>query len=54
VIKYGGSLTVDDTLKQQFANDIVLLKVIGINPIIVHGGGNEISRWLKKVGKDMD
>ena len=52
VIKFGGSLMVDSELKKQFAKDIVLLRYVGINPIIVHGGGKEISRWMKKVGKD--
>ena len=52
VIKFGGSLMVNDALKKQFALDVVLLRYVGINPIIVHGGGKEISRWMKKVGKD--
>ncbi len=52
VIKYGGSLMVNDELKKLFAADIVLLKLLGINPIIVHGGGKEISKWMKKVGKE--
>ena len=52
VIKYGGSLMVHDDLKQKFAEDIVLLKYVGINPVIVHGGGKEISKWMKKVGKE--
>lgn len=51
-IKYGGSLMVDDALKQTFANDIVLLKYVGLHPIIVHGGGKEISKWMQKVGKE--
>lgn len=52
VIKYGGSLMVDDELKGKFALNIVLLKYVGMNPIIVHGGGKEISKWLSKVGKE--
>ncbi|MCP4051305.1 MAG: acetylglutamate kinase [bacterium] len=52
IIKYGGSLMVNDDLKALFTEDIVLLKYVGINPIIVHGGGKEISRWMKKVGKE--
>lgn len=52
VIKFGGSIMVNEELKKQFALDIVLLRYVGINPIIVHGGGKEISRWMKKVGKD--
>jgi acetylglutamate kinase len=51
VIKYGGSLMIDPKLKHAFAEDIVLLKYIGINPIIVHGGGKEISKWMTKIGK---
>ena len=51
-IKYGGSLMVDEKLKQLFANDIVLLKYVGLNPIIVHGGGKEISKWMEKIGKE--
>lgn len=52
VIKYGGSLMVQDEGKSIFAGDIALLKYVGINPIIVHGGGKEISKWMKRVGKD--
>ncbi len=52
VIKYGGSLMFDDGLKKLFASDVSLLKLIGINPVIVHGGGKEISHWLKKIGKE--
>lgn len=52
VIKYGGSLMVDETLQEIFAKDIVLLKYIGVNPIIVHGGGKEINKWMQKLGKD--
>lgn len=52
VVKYGGSLMVDDELKPLFAEDIALLKYVGINPIIVHGGGKEISKWLEKLGKE--
>ena len=52
VIKYGGSLMYDDHLKRLFASDISLLKLVGVNPIVVHGGGKEISQWLKKIGKE--
>ncbi|MBT5855311.1 acetylglutamate kinase [bacterium] len=52
VVKYGGSLMVDDELKKVFANDITLMKYVGINPIIVHGGGKEISKWMQKMGKE--
>ena len=51
VIKYGGSIMNDEHLRNIFAEDIVLLKLVGINPIIVHGGGKEISRWMEKIGK---
>lgn len=52
VIKYGGSLMIHDDLKHKFAQDVVLLKYVGINPVIVHGGGKEISKWMNKVGKE--
>ena len=51
VIKYGGSIMIDSHLKQQFAKDVALLKYIGLNPVIVHGGGKEISKWMDKLGK---
>lgn len=52
VVKYGGSIMIDDELKARFAEDIVLLKYVGINPVIVHGGGKEISKWMSKMGKE--
>jgi len=51
VIKYGGNAMVDDDLKRAFARDVVLLKLVGINPVIVHGGGPQISELLERVGK---
>jgi acetylglutamate kinase len=51
VIKYGGNAMVDEKLKQSFAHDVVLLKLIGMNPVIVHGGGPQIDDVLRKVGK---
>lgn len=51
VIKYGGNAMVDESLKNNFARDIVLLKLVGINPVIVHGGGPQIGRLLQKLGK---
>ncbi len=51
VIKYGGSIMIDDELKVKFAQDIALLKYIGLNPVIVHGGGKEVSKWMEKLGK---
>ncbi|MBP9022000.1 MAG: acetylglutamate kinase [Spirochaetes bacterium] len=52
VIKYGGNAMIDENLKKQFAKDMVLLKYVGINPVIVHGGGPQIDSILKKVGKE--
>lgn len=49
VIKYGGHAMVDENLKRKFALDIILLKIIGINPIIVHGGGPQINLFLEKM-----
>lgn len=51
VIKYGGNAMIDDKLKQGFARDIVLMKLVGINPVVVHGGGPQIGDLLKKIGK---
>ncbi len=51
VIKYGGNAMIDETLKSSFARDVVLLKHVGINPIIVHGGGPQIGELLEKTGK---
>ena len=52
VVKYGGSAMIDEELKKDVIEDVVLLKLIGFKPIIVHGGGKEISRWVDKVGMD--
>lgn len=51
VIKYGGNAMTEERLKQGFARDVVLLKLVGINPVIVHGGGPQIDQALKKIGK---
>ncbi|MHB8345853.1 MAG: acetylglutamate kinase [Acidiferrobacterales bacterium] len=51
VIKYGGNAMVDDRLKQSFARDVVLMKLVGMNPVVVHGGGPQIGRLLEKIGK---
>src|SRR5690348_5696832 len=51
VIKYGGNAMTEERLKQGFARDVILLKLVGINPVIVHGGGPQIDQSLKKVGK---
>lgn len=52
VIKYGGHAMVDENLKSLFAKDVVMMKYIGINPVIVHGGGPQIGSHLKKLGKE--
>ena len=52
VIKYGGHAMVDDELKDKFAQDVVMMKYIGINPVVVHGGGPQIGNLLKKFGKE--
>ncbi len=52
VVKYGGSAMVDEKLKKQVIQDVTLLKLVGFKPIIVHGGGKEISRWVEKVGME--
>ena len=51
VIKYGGNAMTDVTLQKSFAHDVVLLKLVGINPIVVHGGGPQINEALRRVGK---
>ena len=51
VIKYGGNAMVDEALKSGFARDIVLMKLVGINPVVVHGGGPQIGKLLEKIGK---
>lgn len=52
VVKYGGSAMVDGALKERVIQDVTLLKLVGFKPIIVHGGGKEISRWVGKVGME--
>lgn len=52
VVKYGGSAMIDEELKKNVIKDVVLLKLVGFKPIIVHGGGKEISRWVAKTGKE--
>ncbi len=51
VIKYGGNAMTDPALQQDFAEDVVLLKLVGMNPVVVHGGGPQIEQALKKLGK---
>lgn len=50
VVKYGGSAMVDEELKKKVIQDVVLLKLVGFKPIIVHGGGKDITKWADKVG----
>ena len=52
VIKYGGNAMIDDRLKAGFARDVVLMKTVGIHPVIVHGGGPQIGRLLERIGKE--
>lgn len=52
VIKYGGSAMVDDQLKNGFARDVVLMKSVGMNPVVVHGGGPQIGDLLSRIGKE--
>ncbi len=52
VIKYGGNAMTEESLKHKFAQDIVLLKQVGINPVVVHGGGPQIANVLKQLGKE--
>lgn len=52
VIKYGGNAMVDEALQRSFARDIVLMKLVGIHPIVVHGGGPQIGDLLKRIGKE--
>ena len=52
VIKYGGNAMVDEKLKSGFARDIVLMKLVGINPVVVHGGGPQIGHLLERIGKE--
>ena len=52
VIKYGGNAMVNDELKEKVMQDVALMKYVGIRPVIVHGGGPEITEFLQKVGKE--
>ena len=53
VIKYGGAAMLDEGLRDDFATDVVLLKYVGLNPVIVHGGGPEITRYMEKLGLEV-
>lgn len=52
VIKYGGNAMTEEALQRSFAHDVVLLKLVGLNPIVVHGGGPQINAALKRIGKE--
>lgn len=53
VIKYGGAAMTDDSLKEDFARDVVLLKYVGMNPIVVHGGGPDITSYMERLGMEV-
>lgn len=53
VVKYGGAAMTDASLKEDFARDIVLLKYVGLNPVVVHGGGPEITGYMERLGLDV-
>ena len=54
VVKYGGSAMLDENLKYNVIKDVAMLKLVGMKPVIVHGGGKEISKWVEKVGKEAE
>lgn len=54
VIKYGGNAMIDDALKLSFARDVVMMKAVGMNPVVVHGGGPQISATLERLGKESE
>jgi acetylglutamate kinase len=53
VIKYGGAAMTDPDLKEEFARDVVLLKYVGLNPVVVHGGGPDITRYMERLGMEV-
>jgi acetylglutamate kinase len=53
VIKYGGAAMIDPDLKEDFARDVVLLKYVGMNPVVVHGGGPDITRYMERLGMEV-
>ncbi|MFL5827043.1 MAG: acetylglutamate kinase [Thermoleophilaceae bacterium] len=53
VIKYGGAAMIEPHLKEEFARDVVLLKYVGLNPVVVHGGGPDITRYMERLGMDV-
>lgn len=54
VVKYGGNAMIDDALKESFARDVVMMKAVGMNPVVVHGGGPQINGTLERVGKSTE
>src|ERR687894_2329256 len=54
VIKYGGAAMTDPALREDFARDVVLLKYVGMNPIVVHGGGPEITQYMQRLGMPVE
>jgi acetylglutamate kinase len=54
VIKYGGAAMIDPALQEEFARDVVLLKYVGLNPVVVHGGGPEITRYMERLGMKVE
>jgi acetylglutamate kinase len=54
VIKYGGAAMVDPALREEFARDVVLLKYVGMNPVVVHGGGPDITRYMERLGMPVE
>src|SRR5690606_1561643 len=52
VIKYGGNAMIEEELQRSFAHDVVLLKLVGLNPVVVHGGGPQINNALKRIGEE--
>jgi acetylglutamate kinase len=54
VIKYGGAAMIDDALKEDFARDVVLLKYVGMNPVVVHGGGPDITAYMERLGMKVE
>jgi acetylglutamate kinase len=53
VIKYGGAAMIDAELKEEFARDVVLLKYVGMNPVVVHGGGPDVTRYMERLGMEV-
>src|SRR5680860_1638679 len=54
VIKYGGAAMTDDALREEFARDVVRLKYVGMNPVVVHGGGPDITSYMERLGMKVE